>query len=164
MRDDAIEHRLGIEPSRADGVEHVGHRSLACQRLVQIIEQLGVADGDRRLFRERVQDAGFPLVERPYLATIHPQSPIQLSIDAQYAVYLDRQKADVDAVRRDESREIPDWVDYALIPGLSAELRQKLLLRRPSTIAQAQGIEGMTAAAITLLLSVIRRGSLRKAG
>ena len=65
--------------------------------------------------------------------------------------------------RRDESREIPDWIDYAEIPGLSAELRQKLVAFRPTTIAQAQAIEGMTPAAVTLLLSIIRRGTLSKA-
>jgi tRNA uridine 5-carboxymethylaminomethyl modification enzyme len=86
----------------------------------------------------------------------------QLAIDARYAVYLDRQQADIAAVKRDESREIPDWVDYAAIPGLSAEVRQKLAVRRPGTIAQAQAIDGVTPAAITLILSILRRGSLRK--
>ena len=66
-------------------------------------------------------------------------------------------------MRRDESREIPDWIDYAGIPGLSAELRQKLIAFRPATIAKAQAIEGMTPAAVTLLLSIIRRGTLTKA-
>ncbi|MOA70133.1 tRNA uridine 5-carboxymethylaminomethyl modification enzyme MnmG [compost metagenome] len=50
------------------------------------------------------------------------------------------------------------------IPGLSMELRQKLEQHRPQTIAQAQAMDGMTPAAITLLLAVIRRGDLRKAG
>ena len=88
----------------------------------------------------------------------------QLAIDAQYAVYLDRQKADVEAMRRDEGIAIPAWIDYADIPGLSNELRQKLALQRPQTLAQAQAIEGMTPAAATLLLAIIRRGALRKAG
>ena len=88
----------------------------------------------------------------------------QIEIDAKYAVYLDRQRADVEAVRRDEGRGIPDWVDYAEIPGLSMEVRQKLQDTRPATIAQAQAIDGVTPAAITLLLSVMRRGALRKAG
>ncbi|WP_395812670.1 tRNA uridine-5-carboxymethylaminomethyl(34) synthesis enzyme MnmG [Devosia sp.] len=88
----------------------------------------------------------------------------QLTIDAQYAVYLDRQKADIEAVRRDEQREIPDWIDYNEIPGLSMEVRQKLNDRKPGTLAQAQAIDGVTPAAVTLLLSVIRRGSLKKAG
>ena len=87
----------------------------------------------------------------------------QVAIDAQYAVYLDRQKADVEAVRRDEQRRIPDDMDYSAIAGLSMELRQKLDTARPQTIAQAQAMDGMTPAAITLLLAVLRRGQLSKA-
>ncbi len=100
----------------------------------------------------------------PEIGTIGTAILEQLSIDAQYAVYLDRQKADVAAMRRDEGVAIPEWLDYSLIPGLSAELRQKLQQHRPSTIAQAQAIEGMTPAAATLLLAIIRRGAMRKAG
>ena len=71
---------------------------------------------------------------------------------------------DIAAVKRDESREIPSWVDFERIPGLSAEARQKLAAQRPATIAQAQKIDGLTPAAITLLLSIIRRGYLAKTG
>lgn len=99
----------------------------------------------------------------PQLAEIPRTIFEQLAIDAQYAVYVDRQRADVEAVRRDESREIPDWVEYDRLPGLSNEVRQKLSRARPSTIAQAQAVEGVTPAAVTLLLSVIRRGYLTKA-
>ncbi len=100
----------------------------------------------------------------PELGAIGTPILEQLSIDAQYAVYLKRQEADVAAMRRDEGIAIPSWLDYTEIPGLSNELRGKLLERQPGTLAQAQAIEGMTPAAATLLLAVIRRGSLRKAG
>ena len=100
----------------------------------------------------------------PELVTLDPSILEQVSIDAQYAVYLDRQKADIESVRRDEQRAIPDAIDYLSIPGLSMELRQKLTQHRPQTIAQAQAMDGMTPAAITLLLAVIRRGDLRRAG
>ncbi|MET3897700.1 tRNA uridine 5-carboxymethylaminomethyl modification enzyme [Devosia sp. UYZn731] len=99
----------------------------------------------------------------PEVATIRPEIMDQLVVDAQYAVYLDRQRSDIEAVRRDEQRVIPEQLDYAAIPGLSSELQQKLTAQRPQTIAQAQAIDGMTPAAITLMLSIIRRGSLRKA-
>jgi tRNA uridine 5-carboxymethylaminomethyl modification enzyme len=99
----------------------------------------------------------------PQVAALDPAVLEQLTVDAQYAVYLDRQKADVEAVKRDEMREIPDWLRYEEIAGLSMEMRQKLSQQRPATIAQAQAIDGVTPAAITLLLSVIRRGGLRKA-
>lgn len=100
----------------------------------------------------------------PEVATIEPAVMEQLTVDAQYAVYLERQKVDIAAVKRDEGREIPEWLDYSALPGLSMELRQKLADRRPSTIAQAQAIDGVTPAAITLILSIVRRGSLRQAG
>jgi tRNA uridine 5-carboxymethylaminomethyl modification enzyme len=126
------------------------------------------ADGQRRSAFDLLAypDIGIADIKRlwPQVATIGTPILEQLSIDAQYAVYLDRQKADVAAMRRDEGVAIPAWVDYAAIPGLSAELRQKLASHRPATIAQAQAIEGMTPAAATLLLAIIRRGALRKAG
>ena len=125
-------------------------------------------DGKRRSAYELLS---YPDLDARDLARLWPEidgmAPAvleQLAIDAQYAVYLDRQKADIEAVRRDEQRAIPDDFDYSAIPGLSMELRQKLGQMRPQTIAQAQAIDGMTPAAITLLLAVLRRGSLRKAG
>ncbi len=99
----------------------------------------------------------------PELASIEPGVAEQVGIDAQYAVYLDRQKADIESMRRDEQRAIPDDLDYMAIPGLSIELRHKLTQQRPQTIAQAQAMDGMTPAAITLLLAIIRRGTLRRA-
>jgi len=99
----------------------------------------------------------------PEIAELPPAILDQLTVDAQYAVYLQRQEADIAAVKRDESREIPDWLDYGALPGLSMEMRQKLGQQRPATIAQAQAIDGVTPAAITLILSVIRRGGLRQA-
>ncbi|MGV8853447.1 MAG: tRNA uridine-5-carboxymethylaminomethyl(34) synthesis enzyme MnmG [Devosia sp.] len=99
----------------------------------------------------------------PELGTITPPILGQLVVDAQYAVYLERQRHDIAAVRRDEHKAIPETIDYAVIPGLSSELRQKLQQFRPQTIAQAQALDGMTPAAVTLLLAVIRRGDLRRA-
>jgi tRNA uridine 5-carboxymethylaminomethyl modification enzyme len=100
----------------------------------------------------------------PEVAQVETGIVEQLTVDAQYAVYLDRQQNDIAAVRRDEQKPIPDGLDYAAIPGLSMELRQKLAQYRPQTIAQAQAMDGMTPAAVTLLLAVIRRGEFRKAG
>jgi tRNA uridine 5-carboxymethylaminomethyl modification enzyme len=99
----------------------------------------------------------------PEIADISESILDQLVVDAQYAVYLDRQARDIEAVRRDEQKPIPDGIDYANIPGLSMELRQKLSQHRPQTIAQAQAMDGMTPAAITLLLAVIRRADFSKA-
>ena len=126
------------------------------------------ADGQRRTAFELLSypDVGAEDLLRlwPELGDLPPAILGQLAIDAQYAVYLERQRADIEAVRRDENREVPAWIDYAAITGLSGEVRQKLSAQRPGTIAQAAAIDGVTPAAITLLLSVIRRGTLRKAG
>ncbi|MBO9588635.1 tRNA uridine-5-carboxymethylaminomethyl(34) synthesis enzyme MnmG [Devosia sp.] len=124
-------------------------------------------DGKRRSAFEILSypDLGWDDVTKlwPELSDIPEAAREQLGIDAQYAVYLDRQQSDIESMRRDEQRQIPDELDYHAIPGLSMELRQKLTQFRPQTIAQAQAMDGMTPAAITLLLAVIRRGDLRKA-
>lgn len=124
-------------------------------------------DGKRRSAFEILSypDLGWDDVTKlwPELSDISEDVREQLGIDAQYAVYLDRQQSDIESMRRDEQRQIPDELDYNAIPGLSMELRQKLTQFRPQTIAQAQAMDGMTPAAITLLLAVIRRGDLRKA-
>jgi tRNA uridine 5-carboxymethylaminomethyl modification enzyme len=81
----------------------------------------------------------------------------QLEIDAKYHVYLSRQAADVESYRRDESLVLGEDLDYASLPGLSNEVRQKLQLHRPRTIGQASRIEGVTPAALTLLAAHLRR-------
>src|SRR5262249_37834601 len=85
----------------------------------------------------------------------------QLEIDAKYAVYLDRQAADIAAFRRDERLVLPDEIDYATVKGLSNEVRQKLGAIRPRTVGQAGRIEGVTPAALTLLAAHVRRESRR---
>jgi tRNA uridine 5-carboxymethylaminomethyl modification enzyme len=124
-------------------------------------------DGKRRTAFELLS---YPSIETTDIERLWPEISAldrsildQVSIDAQYAVYLERQLLDVASVRRDEQRLIPDGTDYEVIPGLSKELRHKLSAMRPQTIAQAQAIDGMTPAAITLILSVLRRGELQQA-
>jgi tRNA uridine 5-carboxymethylaminomethyl modification enzyme len=81
----------------------------------------------------------------------------QLEIEAKYEVYMQRQAADVASYRRDESFELPAEFDYATLPGLSNEARQKLTFIRPRTIGQAGRIDGVTPAALTLLVAHARR-------
>jgi tRNA uridine 5-carboxymethylaminomethyl modification enzyme len=83
----------------------------------------------------------------------------QIEIDAKYAVYLDRQAADIAAFRRDESLNIPADLDYRQLTGLSNEARTRLEAVRPCTMGQASRIEGMTPAALTLLASQVRRAA-----
>jgi tRNA uridine 5-carboxymethylaminomethyl modification enzyme len=97
----------------------------------------------------------------PELGAIEPKIATQIEIDAKYAVYLDRQAKDIAAARRDEALAIPEALDYRLLPGLSSEIRAKLELIRPRTMAQAGRIEGMTPAAMTLLASKVRRAETK---
>ena len=82
--------------------------------------------------------------------------------DALYAQYLDRQDTDVAALRRDEQRAIPDALDYLTLPGLSHELALKLSRIRPANLAAAAAIEGMTPAALVLLMARIRKSSPKR--
>ena len=82
-----------------------------------------------------------------------------LLADALYAPYVVRQEAEVQRMRRDEALRFPRSVDFRNVAGLSAELREKLAAARPESIAQASRIEGMTPAALVLLLSLVRRVS-----
>ena len=81
----------------------------------------------------------------------------QLKRDALYAQYVQRQAQDVENLRRDEAQTIPSDFDYSELNGLSHELKQKLLQIRPETLGQAGRVEGMTPAALTLLLARLRK-------
>ena len=118
-------------------------------------------DGQRRSAFELLS---FPDIDIATLARIWPRLgeldgkiAEQLEIDAKYAVYLSRQAADVESYRRDESLVLPDDIDYGTLTGLSNEVRHKLQAYRPRTIGQAGRIDGMTPAALTLLVAHLHR-------
>ena len=94
----------------------------------------------------------------PRFAELPKKVAEQIEIDAKYEVYLSRQAADIAAFRRDESFELPGDFDYAMLPGLSNEMKQKLQTHRPRTIGHASRIDGVTPAALTLLVAHVRRG------
>ena len=89
---------------------------------------------------------------------------VQIWSDALYAQYSQRQLDDVNALKRDESHVIPSFFDYHDLPGLSSELKAKLIKVRPQNLMQAGKIEGMTPAALTLILSRLKRETKKKAG
>ncbi len=98
----------------------------------------------------------------PDLAKIKPSISAQLEKDALYATYIKRQENDVAALRKNEQLKIPSDFDFQSMPGLSSELRLKLVAQRPTTMAQAGEIEGITPAALTLILSRLKSNSLKK--
>ncbi|MCW5696950.1 MAG: tRNA uridine-5-carboxymethylaminomethyl(34) synthesis enzyme MnmG [Bauldia sp.] len=106
---------------------------------------------------------GFPDVDLGRLAAIWPAfatipAPVgaQLEIEAGYAAYVDRQQRDIRSLAREEAAALPD-IDYATVPGLSNEIREKLRAARPRSLGQASRIEGMTPAALSLLLALSRK-------
>ncbi|HEV2562039.1 MAG TPA: tRNA uridine-5-carboxymethylaminomethyl(34) synthesis enzyme MnmG [Rhizomicrobium sp.] len=124
-------------------------------------------DGTRRNASELLS---FPGVEFATLAAIWPElggfqadAIEQLEVDAQYAGYMDRQEADIVAFRRDETLRLPADVDYGVIAGLSNEAKLKLENIRPATLGQAARIDGVTPAALTLVLAHVRNRAARRA-
>ncbi len=118
-------------------------------------------DGRRRSAFELL---AFPDIDLPRLCTIWPQLRAipaairgQLEIDARYASYLERQAADVEALRKDEGIEIPRDFNYDDISGLSTEVRQKLADHSPASLAQAAQIDGITPAAMLLLRARLKK-------
>ncbi|KUL95200.1 tRNA uridine 5-carboxymethylaminomethyl modification protein [Bosea sp. WAO] len=93
----------------------------------------------------------------PDLAGYPADVAMRVSADATYAVYLDRQAAEIDSYQRDQALSLPRDLDLTEISGLSNELRAKLEAAQPANLAQAGRIEGMTPAALTLLAAHARR-------
>lgn len=123
-------------------------------------------DGNRR---NGLALLAFPEVEfenievlYPEAAGVDPEIKQQVKRDATYANYIARQEKDVESLRRDESVKIPEDFDFGRLSGLSNELTLKLTRARPETIGQAQRIEGITPAALTLILSQLRQSEKRK--
>ena len=99
----------------------------------------------------------------PEIATWADALYEQVEIDALYAGYMGRQKAEMDSFRKDENLSFPNDLDYMAINGLSNEAKEKLARIRPQTLGQAGRIEGMTQGALTTLLFYVRNQSKRTA-
>lgn len=118
-----------------------------------VFDLLGSADIDEQTLVQLMPD----------LATISADTAQQLRNDALYHQYIDRQSRDAEALRADEGIVLADDLDYAAIAGLSGELRVKLAAARPQTLAAAAKIEGMTPAALSLLVALSRTQRRRHA-
>jgi tRNA uridine 5-carboxymethylaminomethyl modification enzyme len=124
-------------------------------------------DGSRRSGMEILAfpDIGFDALVAldAELETVDSETRRQLEREALYVNYIERQKRDIEALRRDEAIELPDGFDYGALRGLSAELSEKLARIRPRTLAQAGRIDGMTPAALTLILAAVRKAERQRA-
>ena len=85
----------------------------------------------------------------------------QVEINAHYMGYLKKQKADILAFKRDENLTIPEEINYDKLSGLSNEVKSKFKLIRPKTMGQALRIDGITPAAVYILLSHVKRKSIK---
>tara|TARA_B110001452_G_scaffold122381_1_gene101510 strand:- start:7257 stop:9128 length:1872 start_codon:yes stop_codon:yes gene_type:complete len=86
----------------------------------------------------------------------------QIEINAHYRGYLKKQKADILAFKRDENLIIPDKIDYDQLSGLSNEVKDKFKSIKPKTMGQALRIDGITPAAVYILLSHVKRRSIKR--
>ena len=93
----------------------------------------------------------------PELKELSPDVVEALEAEALYAGYIERQDADIAALRKEDQLALPSSLDYASMPSLSAELRQKLMKVRPATLGQASRIDGMTPAALAVILGHVKR-------
>lgn len=123
--------KVSQDGSRRNGLELLGMPQVGFQEIIALNPEWSVIDQDSRR---------------------------QLEREALYASYIERQRRDVADLRRDESQVIPEDFDYAGVTGLSNELKEKLKQTRPGNLGQAGRIDGMTPAALTLILSRIRQG------
>ena len=118
-------------------------------------------DGVRRSALEILSypNISFREIEKiwPEVSNISPEIQEQLKIEATYASYLERQESDIRAFERDEALILPLNIDYNNVKGLSNEVRLKLLESRPETLGAASRISGVTPAALTILLTYVKR-------
>ncbi len=131
--------------------------------------KLGLKVNQDGQWRSALELIAMPQVGLEHVRSIWPElgalpafAIATLEADAVYAGYSQRQEADIVALRKEEQLTLPNGLDYAAIPGLSAEVRSKLSRIKPATLGQAARIDGMTPAALAVLLGHVRRRSGRK--
>jgi tRNA uridine 5-carboxymethylaminomethyl modification enzyme len=150
-----LEKKSALEAIRSRAVELVAAPKEALAQGIQVN-----GDGQRR---NVTQLMAYDSCTRERLETLWPEVAQwpgalyeQIEIDALYAGYMPRQKAEIESFRKDEKLVLSDDIDYLTIPGLSNEAREKLNRIRPQTLGQAGRIEGMTQGALTTLLFYVR--------
>jgi tRNA uridine 5-carboxymethylaminomethyl modification enzyme len=149
----------------AEGMERLTSQSFTPRDLKKIGMNVN-QDGARRSLFQLLSfpDVDFETITRldPSLTEIEDEIAAQLSKDALYANYIERQQRDVEAMKRDEDQVIPSDFSYEGLEGLSNELKRKLIDACPRNLAQAGRVEGMTPAALTLILAKLRQEKRNK--
>jgi len=129
----------------------------------QLAAQLGIEPSRETTALELLRRPELEYSQLTALPAVAPPQPVaaevaeQIDINTRYAGYLDRQREEIARQQRHADTHIPDGIDYRRLPGLSAELADKLERIRPHTVGHAQRIPGMTPAAVSLLLVHLER-------
>ncbi|MEL7211247.1 MAG: tRNA uridine-5-carboxymethylaminomethyl(34) synthesis enzyme MnmG [Pseudomonadota bacterium] len=166
----ASDVRIKAFDTKMEALEGARNSLRAMSITPNALAELGKSVNQDGVRRDGMQVLTFPDVTFDDLRKLDPSLddvPLdirdQIGREALYANYLDRQARDADAVRKDEEMLIPKGFSYDTIQGLSNELKMKLKTVNPSTLGQAGRIDGMTPAALTLLLAKLRQAKRAKA-
>lgn len=147
--------------------EQINHYRQLCEKLIvnpNELDKFGVKTKRDGTKRSAFNVMSYDGVSRETITQIWPELQTMpddiyeaIEIEAKYAGYLKRQQADIDVFQKDEKLKIKEDIDYAIIGGLSREMVQKLSKVRPATIGEASRIPGVTPAAVTAVLSYVKR-------
>jgi tRNA uridine 5-carboxymethylaminomethyl modification enzyme len=121
----------------------------------------GVKRSASQILSQKSVDMGKIREIWPEIKHVSREIDEQLEINSHYSGYLNKQNADILAFKRDENLIIPDNMNYDLFPGLSNEVKSKFKKIRPKTMGQALRIDGITPAAVYILLSHLKRKSIK---
>ena len=132
------------------------------------IEKFGIKIAKDGIYRSANEILSQKDVKMDKIREIWPEIPVftkeideALEIKAHYKGYLTKQTADILAFKRDENLKIPKNMDYEVLSGLSNEVKSKFKKIRPQTMGQALRIDGITPAAVYILLSHVKRKSIK---
>ena len=161
--------RQAVFERKAEALDKSRTALMECFLSPKALAEAGImvsSDGGKRSAYNALSLSGVETVKLAQVFDVYravePEVLAQLQIDATYDQYSSRQEREVSELQRQETQKIPGEFDYSRISGLSNELKQKLIRIRPETILQASRIEGVTPAALLLVLAHIRKPSSEK--
>ena len=160
--------RLRIFKNKSDSLRKISRKMSKLTISPSKISEFGIKiakDGILRSSNEILAQKGVDMIK---IRKIWPEIPYfnreideQVEINAHYKGYLKKQKADILAFKRDENLIIPNKINYDDLSGLSNEVKAKFRLIKPKTMGQALRIDGITPAAVYILLSHVKRKSIK---
>ena len=163
-----VDSQEGIEKDKSDKLRKINKKMSKLSISPSKIAEFGIKiakDGVLRSSNEILNQKG---VDMAKIREIWPEIPYfnreideQIEINAHYRGYLRKQKADILAFKRDENLIIPNKINYDDLSGLSNEVKSKFRLIKPKTMGQALRIDGITPAAVYILLSHVKRKSIK---